>query len=520
MKALKNIRFSFVAVLAMAIAVMTSCSSNDPVSQIPDDVDFASVINIQKVADNLGVTVTDTDVKLPEDFEAFDNDIPEEINDIAVECCKAIKLDNIAVFGYIKTSDTPDVFVVAEVIDEKVLDNILTNDLNLDDDENEGFKIYTPESRYNEIAILVKDGLAWFVPNKKEAAAVRSINKIMAKADDKKLIENSGFKSTLNADNVCNIVVNTTPFVKLIDKFGLYKMDTEAAIAITSVLAQTKGYWLNYSADMSKTGYEMTCKFVSPEGEILTIPQAENINNDYLTFVPESYQSTIAMGLNNEAVSQIVDNLEKLVEENIRGNEKEAAKIVLDNLRNIDGTISVSFGSEELQSLIFGEKVEALNFVATIDLKSGSAKDAIEDIYDIFKPLDSNGEFVQNDGNGKLKFIVRNYGNISVEAWGDQIVISNNDIAKGNSNSELKSAVSGNQFAAYVGLKSFAELTDDACKFGAYTKATASDGEIKYILELTDIEGSMISAFSELGLAIDKAYKEYRDKEYRSRYNY
>ena len=115
MKMLKSIRFGYVALVAMVLAMLTSCTSGSPVEQIPDDADFAAVLNLQKVADELGVRITETDVKLPEEFEAFENDIPEELNDALVACHQAIEFNGIAVFGYIKTKEEPDFYVVAKL---------------------------------------------------------------------------------------------------------------------------------------------------------------------------------------------------------------------------------------------------------------------------------------------------------------------------------------------------------------------------------------------------------------------
>lgn len=507
---MKFFRLSFIAAMTMMLAFMSSCSSKDPISQIPEDVDFVSVINIQKVATELGVSITNTDVVLPDEFEALSGSIPEEMNDAIVACNKAIDLSNIAIFGYFKTNDDPELFAIAKVLDKEILDKTLTNDFNFEDEDEEGFEIYTPESEYNKMAILVKDNLAWFVEGKKASAALKSVNKVISRADEKKLINNSGFKSILSENNVCNVLINTTPFIKLIEKFGRYELGSEATLALSSALSQTKGYWLAYTADMNSTGAELTAKFVNADGDVFNPAYVENIDTDYLTFVPDYFQSTIACGINNSATTEIVDAIENMIKQNALGAKAEMMLTMIEKFKDIDGTISTSFGTEVLPKLIFGEKPEVIDFVSTIDMKSGKAVDAIEDIYDALKPIDPEGSIIKKDDIGKLQFVIPEYRTIYIEAWDDQIVIANIDITKGNSNSALKSAVSGAQAAGYIGLNSFADLTDDECKFGANIQTSYKDGEVKCSFEFSNLDGSMISAFTELGMALNSAYKTYR----------
>lgn len=516
----KTIRIGFASALIMSLAVMTSCSTNDPIDQIPEDVDFAATINLQKVADELGVVITGTDVKLPEDFEAFDNNIPEEVNDIIVASHQAIDLSQIAVFGYIKTNDNPDVYLVAKVIDEKSLDAILTDELDFDYDSDDGFKVYTLESKSPKASILVKDGLAWILADKKVSAAVKSVNKMMRKSAEEKLTESRGLSNALTADNVCNAVLNTTPFIKLFDRFGRYEFGTEAAVAISSALSQTKGYWFAYTADMNKTGFEMTARFVNPEGKVLELPYAQDIDTDFLTFVPDYYQGSYSVGINGDAIKEMIDNLETLAEKNTRGAEKELCMAMLNHMRNIDGTISINLGTTDIQKLIFGEDAKALDFIATIEMKSGKASSAIDGIYSLLKQHDPNGEIIKSTGIGKMNIFIRNYGTIAIEAIDDHVVISNKEITKGNSNSNLKSAVIGNQVTMYIGVPSFADLTNDTCKFGANAEVSYKDGVCKATLDFTNLESSMVSSMVELVLCVDQTYQSYRNTYWKSLYGY
>lgn len=520
MKMLKSIRFGYVALVAMVLAMLTSCTSGSPVEQIPDDADFAAVLNLQKVADELGVKITETDVKLPEEFEAFENDIPEELNDALVACHQAIEFNGIAVFGYIKTKEEPDFYVVAKLANENVLDAALTDELNLDKDSEEGFTIYSDGRGNDKVAILVKDGLVWLTIGKKEEAALKSVNKVIKRADEKRLVENSGFNSVLSENNVCNVLVNTTPFVKMIDKYGRYAVGSEASVAMSSILSQTKGYWLTYSADMSKTGFEFVTKFVQPNGDIFEPPYASEVSTDFLSYVPEDYMGVFALGLNSQAIEELVATMETLVETNVRGNEREIAKTAIEYLKNIEGTMSVSFGTDDIQKLLFGEDIRELDFVATIDMKSGKAEKTIDGIFEMLSPNDPSGEIIKKTGAGKLEFVIPDYGTIYVEAGDNIVVISNEEITKGNSNGALRSAVSGNDVVAYLGVESFAELSDDACKCGANAKFAYDGGVGTFTFEVTGTDDSFISAGTQFVLGADEAYRTYRKNHRKSHYGY
>lgn len=521
MKTFKTIRIGFAAMMIVALAMMSSCSSkNDPINQIPENVDFAGVVNIHKVAAELGVEVTETDIKLPEEFEAFESSINDEVTDLIIACNNAIDLSNIVSFGYVKTEKYPDVYVIAKVNDEKALDAILVDELNCEDDDEDGFRVYTPGVRNAEVVILVKDGLAWIVATNESETAIKKVNKVIKRADEEKLIDNGGLKDVLTDDNVCNTVINTSKFIKLFDKFGRYYVDTEVAVALSSITSEIKDGWLTYTADMSKTGFELTAKFIDSDGDIITFPGLEKIDSDFLTFVPNYYQSAFAIGLDNDALKTTIDNIETLIEKNLRGSEKEICQTLLNYVRNIDGTISLNFGTEDLRKLLFEEDEKALCFVTTIEMKNDEAEKTVDEIYNLISAKDPNGEFAKKIGSGNLEFSIRNYGKIVVESIDNLIVISNSDIIKGNTNSDLKSAVSGNDAAICVVVPTFADLTDDACKFGAKAEITYKDGVCKATLDFTNLEDSMVSSMIELSMSFNQAYQTYRNNYWKSLYGY
>lgn len=500
MKLFKRLNWLGLALVATMMSALTSCSSEDPVSSIPGNVDFAATVNLQKLMDVSQCRIENGDIKLPEGLSVYEQSIPDDVKEVLADCYEAVDCSRIAVFGYIKLGTGADTYVVATLKDQKALDAVLVDKGDLVKSDNDGYTTYEPESEYAEMAILVKDGLVWFVGGKRAKAAVKAVEKVKDKAGDKKLIDEKGLEEVITADNVINFSFNCTPVVTIIDQFAGFGMDPEQAVLLSSVVSKVKGYWLTCSFDIRDKSFDTMAKFIKPGGEVLTYDLLQDIDPGFLTYVSKDYQVVTATGLNNKAINEIVAKIRPLLN-NLSGSDRQMAEMMLGWVSNIDGTMGIAFGADDFNSIMTDDGVpQNINVLLTLAMKPGKAKEMVSQLYNLVSvvlgPEASNA--IMLDADGSVVARIPGAPIFTLKAEGDDLLLSTNKITTGNANNEIAQVMKGAQMASYYNVASLSDMTAGACTFGVKSEGRLVDGVATGTSEFTNCDMSLAEAVVKL----------------------
>ena len=498
MKLFKRLNWLGLAMVATMMSALTSCSSEDPVSSIPGNVDFAATVNLQKLMDVSQCRIENGDIKLPEEFSIYEQSIPDDVKAIIVDCYEAIDCSRIAVFGYIKLGTGADTYVVATLKDQKALDEVLVEKGELVKGDSDGYTTYEPESEYAEMAILVKNDLVWFVGGKRAKAAVKAVEKVKDKAGDKKLIDEKGLEEVITADNLVNFSFNCTPVVTIIDQFASFGMDPEQAVLLSSIISKVKGYWLTCSLDVKDKSFNTMAKFIKPGGEVLTCDLLQDIDPGFLTYVSNDYQIVTAAGLNNKAINELVAKIRPLLN-NMSGSDRQLAEMVLGWVSNIDGTMGIACGADDFNRLMTGDDSQQnINVLITLAMKPGKAKEMVSQIYNLVTLGMNENDSVTLEADGSV--VARFPGSpvIILKADGDNLLLSMNKITTGNANNEAAQVMKGAQMASYYNVASLSDITAGACTFGIKSEGRLVDGVATGTSEFTNCDMSLAEAIVKL----------------------
>lgn len=516
MKLFKRLNWLGLALVAAMMSALTSCSSEDPVSSIPGNVDFAATVNLQKLMDVSQCRIENGDIKLPEGLSVYEQSIPDDVKEVLADCYEAVDCSRIAVFGYIKLGTGADTYVVATLKDQKVLDAVLVDKGDLVKSDNDGYTTYEPESEYAEMAILVKDGLVWFVGGKRAKAAVKAVEKVKDKAGDKKLIDEKGLEEVITADNVINFSFNCTPVVTIIDQFAGFGMDPEQAVLLSSVVSKVKGYWLTCSFDIRDKGFDTMAKFIKPGGEVLTYDLLQDIDPGFLTYVSKDYQVVTATGLNNKAINEIVAKIRPLLN-NLRGSDRQMAEMMLGWVSNIDGTMGIAFGADDFNSIMTDDGVpQNINVLLTLAMKPGKAKEMVSQLYNLVSVAlgPEAGNVIMLDADGSVVARIPGAPIFTLKAEGDDLLLSTNKITTGNANNEIAQVMKGAQMASYYNVASLSDMTAGACTFGVKSEGRLVDGVATGTSEFTNCDMSLAEAVVKLCTSYYAAVQSNISKRY------
>lgn len=555
---LLNFRALHIALAVIAVAALSSCSSKDPVEMVPDDVDFVVSCNLQKVLDQTGVKIADDDIELPGELSMYESTIPDEVKDIVCRCNKAVDASQTLWFGYIKAkeSDPVDLYAVVKISDEDELCRILEDEANLDVEEEDGFKIFT-QSNEKHGALLIKDDFLWLAASasiKDSSDAVKKVNKIIEKAKEKNISEVAGVAQNLNSDMVFSANVNIDKIIKIAD-LSRY-MTSEQAVMFAAAADKLKGSWFNLSADLSGKSVTLKFKYYKPStGNAVDYGVTAPINTDFLKYIPSDFMGIAAVNIKPEMIDQFCDMITSYINDEYQSHmrntsysmtvmsdvvdeynaseygygygyayaqrleaEHQAQLRIIDYLRNINGNIAVAISANDLAELCFGEKMNEFKFIATAELKSGTAENLKNELAAL---MNASADSTYSAYSDEVMIPVDRDFSLYLKADGNYLILSNVHVSAGNSNN-FASTISGAEAVASVKLPSFAALTNGKCNFGANAEMRYSKGEVKYTFELTKCDSNLIEALINLCKGIDQAYSAYRrsHRSYDYGYNY
>ncbi|MCM1293465.1 MAG: DUF4836 family protein [Bacteroides sp.] len=487
---MKKLHLLTLAACSLLMLAISSCSSKDMLDMVPDDVDYVATFNIEKMVKNAGFTITENDIKGPDDLKSELNSMPEDQRAMISDIYTSIDPARVLVFGYI-SADDPMTFGVAKITDKDKLEDILS-DQDYEDNNEGGFDVY---SKYKMHCVIDKD-YAWVLQADDASDAATLVKRMKSRADDKDITSVDGVVDYLASDNAINCVANLTPIADLSSKYGYRFLDRQTAVALSTLAPYIKDKWAAASLDFTGNAFNFTASVFNPEtGERLEVPGAKEIDTNLLAYLPENTKAAYAVGIDNQQLREMLTSLQPMVQ-----NDPLATK-ALKQLGNIDGTIVAGFGFDNLSTLLDGKSIP--DFALVVQLRPGKAATAKDVIVEAAQKF---GATAETKGNSSTISV---YGmpNFYVTTSGDCLVLSNKaTVAKKFTG--FKEVMKGKSTAFAFTIPNISKLTDGKSKMSIDGSITYAKGVIDATVEFGNYKGSLINEFIIVGNDINEKQKK------------
>ena len=484
--------------VALVAAGLASCSSDskDLLKTVPGDADFVITLNAQKLIEQAGCTLTDKGLQLPEELEQFQDQIPDELNDVIC----SVNLESAALFGYVKNGE-PVLYVIGQVTDEKKLGNLLEEDL--DAEKEDGYTVY---SKRNRETVAIKDGRIYLCTKGKNI--VDEIEDIKDQAKDESILDVDGMADALLNDKVMNVAVKGKSLAKLMSLSG---GEFAAIAALAGNVLKDK--YIIYQGDLKDKEGSMTCYLMDENGKRAEIPYLEKIDSDALAYIPEGFNFGSAAGVSEKLGQKVADLLDGF-SGFMSSSDRQMATMVAEYLKDLDGTTLVAFDINPVDFIYGNPKIDDVKALIMIGLKEGKAEKYLGDIYDLLTKIGFEAEKSGNEIQLTVKLDSENTLNATIKAEGNYLIAANCPIKKSGDNRYAK-MLDGKLGGSFYVLPTLEGLTDGQIKYGIEAVGYFEKDFGYSSIKLTNCDKTVAGAIYEIATAAQQTY----DKKY-PRYNY
>lgn len=527
---IKHLRHLAALTLLAVVATLTSCSTDDTLKMVPDDVLFCGRINLQTGLERTGFSLTDKRFEMPASLNSLTGSLPNEFVDNITLAHRAFNLNGITVFGYVKAAEGMEVYAVATIKDNPSAKEII-KETGMQESEEDGFTVYVADA----FTLAIKNDRLWVVKAPDAPTAVKAIKRVTDKASERSILSVKGVGEALCGDEIFIGTANLQPLMELYKRFGSQFVRSEMALAMSSFTDKLSDAWAVGTFDIQGTVMDMKCRWLNHEGDEVEFPYGKEIDTDFMAYLSPDYYLSVAGGVDNEYVTRMVDAIRPMVDNAIaydpnmetfyneyygpdyaqqqRKASEMQQKIVaslLDMVKNIDGTVSISAGATSLPELLYGNRMDNLLCLATVAMKPGKAAEAMSVIAESLKSMIPAEAITLTPTMLTVKATpeVTFYATVN----DNDLLISIRPIEKASGNPNLAKEMDDKNMAMVAYIPTFAPLTNDKIKFGARISWTATDKVADYRTELTDCNDNIVSAFIDLGMGLRDGYRTYREK--------
>lgn len=511
MKKMKTLRSIMPALLAMALTVLSSCSKNsDLLESIPDDVNMAMTLNLQRALDRTSITLDETGIALPGDLGAYSREIPADVQTTIVDIHKSIDLSCLIFFNYIKMTAAPEFYMAAHLTDESLLIKTLTKTLGLKESTVDGFKVVSGGKGYQDMVFVINEGNVWLIPGQSSENAVKNLRMTLEKAKKASIMDKKEVGELLGSDHICNYAMNIDSSLQLISQMARMLPNPAVAVSVSAGLDKLKGCWSLVSYDIEGTEIEMDGKMIKSDGSAFAYPFMKQIDTAALAYIPSDCFGVTAFGINGSQTQETFNAIDEMIKSLVTDKEQQMALTASGWLRNIDGTIAFGVGADNMADLFYGGDIEKLKMTLAIQMKPGKAAEALSQMTAIINALIGNLpgiEPMKQTGNEAVMKIPQTQMALYVKAVGNDLVISNRPVTTGNA-SPFIAKLKGHESGLALSVKA-ADLTSGSCKYGIDLFGETDKNEFESSLKLTDCPTDIINGYYTLGLSIFQSYQAY-----------
>ena len=507
----KTFKTTLTALVAIALTILSSCSSKDMLDMVPSDVDFVAVGNPDQLIKNAGFEITDTDIKGPSELKAILNSIPNQTRDVITDLHSSIDFNRIVVMGYIAAE--PEVVVLVKLTDKDKVRSTIRSYRQAERFTIKGYDVYELDPR----TCLVVDGsYGYFCSSRSTDDAASLVNKFLHRAKDKDITSVSSVAKVISEDRTLNIACNMTPLADLLSSSAYALVDAQSAMALSATVPYLKGNWLSLSANYEGTSLTVESFLFNEEsGDRVEYPGTKEIDSNTLRLLPSNTIAAAACGIDNQQLRNQLNQLQGLT------NSDPLAKELVKQLGNLDGTVAVGIGlnnKEQLaDAMVHG--FQNLDMTLVAQMVPGKAADLKTTLTNLASL--SSGIKIENNGNvtsltdGKLTYHLFTEGNNFVISKSSSVKESDNNIIP-----LMKDASS----AIAVNVPSVSALIGGNSKLGLESSLVFEDSKLTFKISLTGVDkdnlySSLMSLGAEIQSFANSVWSSAYSNDYYNSYN-
>lgn len=418
-----------VAIFMLMMAALTSCSTPDTLNVVPDDAIFAATLNLNDALKDNKVEFTKDGITLPGDANDLLDQISDENIEMLVAIHDALNLDGITFFSRKIKGDEYDHFntyTVIAVKDAKALENFLTDQCDYTKKSRKGFDVYS--GKHHEECV-VADGLLWLFDRAGDNI-VSEIKSVIKATEKGKFIDDKNVKNILNSGNFANAVVKNKQLYKLMESEMRY-MDATQAMIFTNAIKPYKDGLTTFTASLEGTTLNSRLQFFNKDGDVIETPALTEIDPAAFKYIPDDFQLSYALAYDDKNLAEALKQVEALIGQ-IPGNEGDAARTLLADLKNLQGSACVAM-KIDFATIASGNSLPS--FIGVIPMKQGKASQFINHL------TSQAPQFIPSYALNSFDFkpgkITCNLGRnqfVYIQAIDNEIVISNIEVDKNATN--------------------------------------------------------------------------------------
>lgn len=526
MKLFQRLGAGFPALLALFLVLTTSCSSDDLLDQVPEDVNMAMIIDLDRALERTGITLDKSGLAVSGDLGVFCREIPEEVQDVLFAIRESVDLSQIVTFTKADFSDPTSfdgIYLLARVKDENKLIGILTEEVKLKEKTIDGYRMFFQPASYNPAIFVLHGGNVWVVPGNKPEVAAKRLTAVLKQAKEKPLTTRKEIVKALRDDKIVSYAFNLDSYISLFDASVADYMKlasdsiavSDPVSAIKAAFDKIRGCWYVASYDIDGTSIDFDMTIFGADGKEFSYPYVKDVDTSLLGYIPSDYFAVGIMGVDGSQSKEGLAILGQLADAYLSGDGLGRSKKILGWLGNIDGSCVVGFGTDNMCDMLYGGEISNLKVTVAIQMLPGKALETIGEIATMINaacaaadesgsnPLMTvkNGEAVLAIPDMPLKFYFKSVGN--------DLVISTRPVTTGNKYPGADK-FKGHQSGIALTLKSFSDLTAGQCDFGWNLYGEQTGGKFDSSLTLTGCDTDIINGYYKLGTALFKGYQAFR----------
>jgi len=438
--------FLLLSVLLLALLTVSSCSNskmNDLLDQIPEDMDIVFVGNVKTVLESAGGSIKDDKIVLPSfitnEMSANAEKKLNEVNDILKH--SGLDPDAIAVFG---NFDYSVPIVLFSITDNKKFVAAIEDEGYDEKDSNDGMVIYSKKvyegssSEYDNYSYLaVKDSYAYFI----ECVWVGS--KFKPNKTLERIVEDAK-ESPFGASKFADYVTSGNAFGVCIRL--PHELHTEMKeMGVSSTVLDLYNGVVCMQGSLENDKMSINLKMFDKDGKAIDLKGLEDIfdfkakiSSGSLAYLGKNEQLVMAISLKDMDWDKYLNACVGMT--GISRSDQAKLPLVKSYLEKLDGTVAIGMGInnglESVFSLATGKNMlQQMAVTVVIETKDGQAAGVVKDLKGL---LDSTETSYKQTKNGMTLNIPGQNASIYINAEGNNIVISNNEIRKGSDNSAVK----------------------------------------------------------------------------------
>lgn len=346
MRILKNLLFA-----VLALMLVTSCSKvEDKIeSQIPADAMMVLKANVPQLVSNLGITVKDGKIVLPEKCAAMMQQMGMSAEEFDAEGAKllnsGIDLEH-SIYCFVPRNQSADLnnasfIALIPVSDDAKLKSFLGDEMGLKLEDKDGMQFASQSG----IATAVKDGVLYIVGGdaaKDGAACISALGKL-----DKNMKDNAAIQKAIDTADDVNVYLDAKQY-KEIAKQVVGKAGGEQALGAGMILDMIDTNSTAYH--LSLAGGELNVKCVNDMDDnsqflklINTVTAAPS--DELLAFMPKAANTALFnVCLNGDGIANL-DIVKPLI---AQYGEDPQFQQVIDILKSINGPVAIGVASDAL----------------------------------------------------------------------------------------------------------------------------------------------------------------------------